>query len=146
MGCDHVCRSVCCCLSVLCLYVYVSFTVSISGPEPTLVTAVDWDPTTCGAAHTKGCGCNGVWSAVGLLPGGAPTELRVLPSITGSRPVGKCLTSEHVGGQPVISSSICRIGAGADAWQQRWAMSTVGGLLHLGNASSNLCLTAHLRP
>ena len=100
------------------------------GPEPLAVGPLD-------VGHPGACGSNGVWST-SLLPDGPPTELRILPSITRQRPIGKCLTSDTVGGRPVISSSTC----GREKLQ-RWALSS-GGLLRLGNASSDLCLTAVL--
>jgi hypothetical protein len=85
-----------------------------------------------------GCNSNQVW-VTSLTPGGPPTEMRIIPSITRLRPNGKCLTWGNVGKLGIaLSSSTCTGGE-----LQRWALSK-SGMLRLGNVTSTHCLAARL--
>ena len=104
------------------------------GPEPISLTPLDWNLS----KPVGACNSNGVWMT-SLAPGGPPTEIRIIPSITRQRPNGKCLTWGNMGQLgTVLSSSTC---TGDEL--QRWALST-SGMLRLGNATSTHCLVAKL--
>ena len=104
------------------------------GPEPMSVTPLDWDLS----KPVGSCNSNSVWMT-SLAPGGPPTELRIIPSVTRQRPNGKCLTWGNVGQAGIaLSSSTCTGGE-----LQRWALAK-SGMLRLGNVTSNHCLAAKL--